>query len=168
MPLTHTQIKNAQARAKQYKLFDGKGLYLLVMPAGGKSFRYDFKLKRPEGGHKNGTHVLGLYPTLPLGEARAAHAQARKLVSQGIDPNAHKKSARRREEEARALTFAAVAAEWADKRRGEVGARTLSGIQKRLTVDVLPEIGDIPLRDLTAPAVLAMLRRIEAFSYTHL
>jgi integrase len=162
MQLTDLACKNAKPAARAYKLRDGKGLYLLVLPSGGKSFRYDFKAKRPEGGYRNGTHVLGLYPALSLAEARAAHAAAHKLVAQGLDPNAHRKGARRREQEAQALTFGAVTAEWLDKRRGEVGARTLHGIEKRLAVDVLPGIGDIPLRDLTPPAVLAMLRRIEA------
>ena len=33
--LTATQIKQAKPKAKDYKLFDGGGLYLLVTKAGG-------------------------------------------------------------------------------------------------------------------------------------
>ena len=32
LPLSDTQIKNAQPRDKQYTMFDGDGLFLIVTP----------------------------------------------------------------------------------------------------------------------------------------
>lgn len=45
MGATDKAIKNAKAEAKPYKLFDGGGLYLEVMPAGSKLWR--LKMRRP-------------------------------------------------------------------------------------------------------------------------
>eukprot|EP01034_Spumella_vulgaris_P034081 gene34081-42026_t len=36
IPLTDTQVKNAKPKDKPYKLADGGGLYLEVMPTGAK------------------------------------------------------------------------------------------------------------------------------------
>jgi len=91
MKLTDLQCKKAKPQEKNYKLRDGKGLYLLVMKAGGKSWRYDYKIKTHEDKFKNGTFIFGLYPEISLGEARELHSNAHKLVSQGIEPNTHKK-----------------------------------------------------------------------------
>lgn len=162
MKLTDIACKSAKPEARDYKIRDGKGLYLLVMKAGGKSWRFDFKLKIGDRTYKNGTYVYGLYPEIGLAEARALHAEIHKLVSQGIAPNGHKKKQERLERENRALTFEYIAKEWLDKRRGEVKKRTADDIEKRLKADVLPEIGYIPMQEVTAASVLEMLRNIEA------
>jgi len=36
MPLSDVKVRNAKPREKQYKLFDGDGLFLLVTPNGKK------------------------------------------------------------------------------------------------------------------------------------
>ncbi len=162
MKLTDTTCKAAKSEGKDYKLRDGKGLYLLVMKAGGRSWRYDYKLKTGDRTYKNGTYVYGLYPEISLAEARALHAETHKLVSQGIDPNSYKKRQQRLERESRALTFANVTQEWLEKRRAEIKGRTADFIEKRLNMDVIPEIGDIPMQDIDAPALLTMVKKIEA------
>lgn len=161
MKLTDMACKGAKPESRDYKLRDGKGLYLLVMKAGGRSWRYDYKLKTGDRTYKNGTYVYGLYPETSLAEARALHAETHKLVSQGIDPNGHKRKQERLERENRALTFANVTTEWLEKRRGEIKTRTVADIEKRLNIDVIPEIGNIPMQDLTAPTLLAMIKKIE-------
>lgn len=42
VPLAETQVRNARARDKAYKLFDGGGLYLEVFPSGTKSWKFKF------------------------------------------------------------------------------------------------------------------------------
>jgi len=48
MPLTDTAVRNAKPRAKQAKLSDERGLFLIVTPAGGKwwRFRYSFDARK--------------------------------------------------------------------------------------------------------------------------
>ena len=48
MPLNDRQIKNAKPKEKDYKLTDGKGLYLLITPAGGKLWRLKYRIAGKE------------------------------------------------------------------------------------------------------------------------
>jgi hypothetical protein len=64
MPLTDATIRNAKPKSKQYKLYDEKGLYLLVKESG-KYFRLDYRF-----GGKRKTLALGVYPAVKLAEAR--------------------------------------------------------------------------------------------------
>jgi hypothetical protein len=43
MPLTDLEIKYATPRKSSYKLFDGRGLYLLVQPGGTKLWRMKYR-----------------------------------------------------------------------------------------------------------------------------
>jgi hypothetical protein len=46
--LTDRLIKSAKPKDKDYRLSDGKGLYLQVTKAGNKSFRVKFKINGKE------------------------------------------------------------------------------------------------------------------------
>ena len=161
--LTNMAVTNAKSKSVTYKMADGKGLYLKVLKTGGKSWRYDYKIKNHNTqAYKNGTIVYGLYPDVGLAEARELHAKAHRLVSQGIDPNEDKKDKKRKHWQERELKFADVANEWLEKRKSEIKLQTYSGIVKRLEKDVLPEIGQIPMVDLNAQDILQMLKRVES------
>ena len=43
MALTDTHIRNAKPKPKAYKLSDGGGMYLLVMPDGARYWRMDYR-----------------------------------------------------------------------------------------------------------------------------
>lgn len=81
MPLTDDVIRKAKPGAKPAKLFDERGLFLLVSPSGGKwwRFRYTF------GGKENALS-LGVYPAVSLSAARNRRDEARQLLAQGTDP----------------------------------------------------------------------------------
>ncbi len=162
MKLKDLQCKQAKPDKKNYKLRDGKGLYLLVMKSGGKSWRYDYKVKTDEGKFKNGTYVYGLYPEISLGDIREQHKTIHKLVSEGKDPNEYKKEQERLARHNKATTFACVAEEWLEKRKSELRPETIQGIEKRLNVDILPEIGHIPMNKMDAPTILAMIRKVQS------
>ena len=59
VPLTNTQIKSAKSKEKDYKLFDGGGLFLLVAKTGGKRWRLKYRFN-----DKEKTLALGLYPSI--------------------------------------------------------------------------------------------------------
>lgn len=48
MPLTDTAIRNAKPGDKPVKLFDGRGLFLIVAPSGGKWWRFRYKFNGKE------------------------------------------------------------------------------------------------------------------------
>ena len=73
MPLTTTKIRGAKPRDKPYKLADGRGLYLLVTPSGGKWWRWDYRF----GGRRK-TLSMGVFPDVELEDARNRRDAARK------------------------------------------------------------------------------------------
>jgi len=81
MALTALAIRNAQPRAKAYKLGDGRSLYLLVMPNGAKYWRLSYRFLG-----KQRALALGVWPEVSLAEARDKRDSARKMVADGIDP----------------------------------------------------------------------------------
>src|SRR4051812_25229206 len=107
MALTDKKIVSTKPAAKPTKLFDEKGLFLLVQPSGGKLWRLKYRFH----GRENKL-TLGTYPEVSLKEARKRRDEARTLLAEGIDPSAHKKAS---EEAARlhaATTFDLVAEEY--------------------------------------------------------
>lgn len=81
-PLNDTRIAAAKPQDKNYSLYDGGGLILLVRTSGTKVWQYKFK--RPSG--KDGRMTLGNYPALSLKAARAKHQELVTLLVSGIDP----------------------------------------------------------------------------------
>src|SRR5262245_65793235 len=90
-------------------MMDGRGLFLLLTPNGGRwwRFRYNFAGKEK-------LLSLGTYPDVSLREARDARDDARKLVGKGTDPSALRREEKRAKQEAGANTCATVAREWLD------------------------------------------------------
>ena len=82
MPLTENVIQKAKPAEKQYKLTDGEGMYILVSKQGGKWWRLDYRFNG-----KRKTLSLGTYPETKLKKARELRADARKLISNGVDPS---------------------------------------------------------------------------------
>lgn len=70
--LSPTRINNAKPQAKPYKLTDGGGLYLLIIPSGAKSWRYQYKL-----GGARGEVSIGKFPEIGVADARDRHFECR-------------------------------------------------------------------------------------------
>jgi hypothetical protein len=85
--LTDTEARKAKPTAKPYKLADSKGLYLAVMPTGGKLWRWKYRFERKEK-----LMALGSYPSVSLAQARGLQDDARRLLTGGIDPMAKRKA----------------------------------------------------------------------------
>jgi hypothetical protein len=102
--LSDTAVKNAKPKARPYKIADSGGLFLLVMPNGSKYWRL-----RYFSDGKEKTLALGVYPDVPLADARERRAEAKKHLAAGIDPGKAKKQAKREEAFRAANTFEAIA-----------------------------------------------------------
>ena len=81
MPLTDVTIRTANSREKPYKLYDGRGLLLLVNPNGSKWWRFKYRFAGREKALS-----LGVYPDVGLKKARSRLAEVRTLVADGVDP----------------------------------------------------------------------------------
>lgn len=157
MALTDTAIKAAKPADKPVKMTDGDGLYLLIHPNGGKWWRFDYRF---DGKRK--TLSMGVYPEVSLRDARDRRDDARRKIANQIDPGEHRKANKNARADAVANSFETVAREWFAKMLATWTPDHADKIIKRLERDVFPWMGDKPIADLSAPAVLTTIRRIEA------
>lgn len=157
VPLTPMQVSKARPQGKEFKLFDGGGLFLLVTPSGGKLWR----MKYHHGG-KERLLSFGAYPQVSLAEAREKREAARKLLSGEIDPGAAKKAEKVARAKKAANTFEAITREWHEKFKGQWSEKHAEQILRRLQLDVFPYIGERPIAEIKAPELLDVLRRVES------
>ncbi len=154
MALTDRVVARARYDpAGPQKLTDGRGLYLFLTPAGGKIWRYDFRLH----GQRR-TIALGTYDDLSLAAAREKLREARALVAAGQDPVEARRESRRRARSAD--TLATVADEWIGKQPMSPATRKKKRLFLRLYV--LPSLGARPVATMSPVHVLELLRPIEA------
>ena len=156
MPLTDTTIRNAKPRVKPYKLFDEKGLFLLVTPTGGKWWRLKYKFYSKEK-----LLSLGVYPDVSLKDARTRRDVARKLLAGDIDPSENRKVQKAVKVERAANSFEVVAREWYAKLAPNWSDAHRVRVIQLFERDVFPWIGGRPIADLKPLDLLTMARRIE-------
>jgi integrase len=156
MPLTDIEVRHAKPGEKPYKLSDERGMYLEVTPTGAKYWRMKF---RHAGKEKR--LALGVYPEVGLKDAREKRDAARKLLADGIDPAAVKKARKAAAVAEATSSFEAVAREWFGKFAPGWAPTHSDKIIRRLERDIFPWLGNRPIADISAPDLLAVLRRIE-------
>ena len=154
---TDKEIQNAKPRAKLYRLSDGDGLHLEISPSGGKLWRLRYRF-----GGKEKMLALGRYPDVRGPDARKRAGEARQAVQGGRDPSAEKKIEKERARVAGDSSFESVARVWMAKVAPNLADSTRAKHNTLLETDVFPWIGARPIAELTAPDLLAILRRIEA------
>lgn len=155
MALTDTKIKNSKPNPdKPYKLYDEKGLFLLIAKNGGKWWRFKYRF-----GGKEKLLSLGTYPEISLKEARLKRDESREQIAKGVDPSITRKIERAGSTE---NTFRAVAEEFLEANTAKWSASHKRHIKECYERDVYPWLGDRPLKDLSAVEVLTTLRRITA------
>lgn len=164
MPLTNTAVRNAkpgikpsgEKTGKPYAMRDEKGLYLEVRPNGGKWWRFAYRFQGREQ-----LISLGVYPDVSLKRARERLAEARQLLADGVNPSAHRKATKAAMAHRAANSFEVVAREWYQKFSGDWSPSHSKGVRQRLERDVFPFIGSKPIAEISAPDLLAVLRRVE-------
>lgn len=142
--------------AGQHKLFDGGGLYLELHKNESKYWR----LKYRHGG-KEKRLALGTFPTVSLAEAREKRDDARRLLRDGIDPTSARAAARARLAGPADNTFGTIAAEWLRRRKEHEGLADVTNAKTTWFLSLAGGLDDKPVEAITAPDVLAVLRKIE-------
>lgn len=157
MALSDLTVRTAKPREKEYKLSDSGGLYMLVTPAGGKLWRLKF---RTDGHEKK--LAIGAYPAIGLSDARKRRDEARELIAAGADPSREKQRAKYRAKVSAANTFGEIAREFIDKRKREGLSISTADKSAYYISRMGPVFARLPIAEIAAPDVLAVLRRIEA------
>jgi integrase len=156
-PLSDAQIKNAKPQEKDYKLMDGFGLFLLITPTNGKLWRFDYRFD-----NKRKMLALGAYPSVTLAEARQRREDAKKLLANGIDPGAMKKTLKSTGKELAANTFEVISRQWHLKfsAAGKWSPTHAADIMHRLEKDIFPPLGSRPISEIKPKELLTVLERI--------
>lgn len=156
MPLTDTTIRNTKPGEKPSKLFDERGLFLLITPSGGKWWRFKYRFD-----NKEKLLSLGVYPEVGLKAARERRDEARRLLADGIDPGENRKATKAARQERAANSFEVVAREWFAKMAPSWADNHGDRILRRFERDIFPWIDGRPIAEVNAPELLAVVRRIE-------
>lgn len=156
-PLTDSKCDAARPRDKDYKLFDGTGLFLLVKANGSKVWR--FKFKRPDG--REALATFGSYPATSLKAARARRAEALELLAKGTDPIEHERQIGIEAARSSCNTFKAVALEWHASMAGKWSKGHAARVMNECEADLFPLLGQRPIADLKTNDLLAALKLVE-------
>ena len=154
--LTDKEISASKPQERPYKLSDGGGLHVVILPNGTKLWR----LKYHYAG-KEKSLSIGHYPTVSLATAREKREEAKRQVASGLDPSVKKKLDKLTAEMAARNTFEAVAAEHLDN-LAAAGIAETTMIKNRWMLHVLAApLAKRPIADITPIEVLDVLKRIE-------
>lgn len=156
MPLTDAAIRSAKPAEKPRKLFDGEGLYLEIAPSGGKWWRLKY---RWAGREKRLS--LGTYPEVTLLEARRRRDDAKRMLADGSDPSAERRSQKMAANAAAGNTFEAVARAWHASWKRTRTEKHAAQVLRRLELDVFPRLGDLPITAIKAPDLVATAKAVE-------
>lgn len=157
VPLTDIHIRNAKAKDKPYKLSDGGGLYVEIMPHGSKLWR--MKVRQANG--KESILSFGAYPGVPLVDARSERAKAKQQQAAGLDPVQKKRIEKQQKKKSAINTFELIAREWHANKSETWKENTAKEAINRLQNDVFPMIGNRAIADVDAPLLLDVLRLVE-------
>lgn len=169
-PLTELEVRKAKPGNR---LPDGNGLYLVVSPAGLKTWTVRYKLP---GATTATPATIGHYPALSLAEARVRAVEVQRDARQGKVTAGVRKAqqasmeattaeqeaqARARAEQERA-TFRAVSGRWLAEKRPTWAPETHR--KARLVVDsyLIPKLGDADMRTLETKDVRPVLLEMAA------
>jgi len=155
MALTDVALRQTKAGAKTQRLSDAGGLFLEIRPNGAKYWRLAYRFNG-----KQKMLALGVYPEVSLVAAREKREAAKKLLANDIDPSDNRKALK--SVQSGEGSFEAVAREWFHQKSPVWADSHSSKIIVRLEQDIFPWLGSKPINTVTAPDLLAALRRIES------
>lgn len=152
-PLTVKQIDNAKPIAKPYRLYDGRGLSLLVKST---AKIWHFNYQKPIS-KKRTVVSFGAYPIVSLADARAKRDEYLALLAQDIDPQAQVKQQLTERKAELDNTFYKVSRDWLSEQSYK--SNTLDGVNRYLRY-AYEFIKDKPVSDLTAFDILDICQAI--------
>jgi integrase len=157
MSLTNLKIKQAVAQDKAYKLSDSKGLYLFITTQAQKYWRMDYRF-----GGKRKTLAFGVYPETTLADARRKCEDARQQIQNDIDPADVKRAKKIAKTQSQENSFKALALEWFAIKTPHWSSDHIYRVDSILNKELFPHVGNRPVGEITAPDLLACLRRVES------
>lgn len=160
MRLTEKKIQSIISTSafddKPYKLADGGGLYLLVLPSSVMLWRFRYQF-----GNKEKLLSIGPYSMIKLAEARQKAFEAKKLLREGIDPSQRKQENKRQHDLEHKHTFRAVAQDWHNTNKKKWTPEHAARLWMRLENHAMTELGPQPISKIRTPDLIVLLRKLE-------
>ena len=154
--LTELGIKKAKSSIKEKKLYDGKGLYLLLHTNGSKYWRVKYRFVSKEK-----VFSLGVWPNISLTEARKIRNEVKIVLKSGQDPNVVKNNILLNKQVDQLNTFKAVADEWLLIKEKEWKQNNFQDVKRAIENHLYPDLGHRPLSEITSAELLLVLKKIE-------
>lgn len=154
--LTDSICKGFKPRMKSYLKSDGNGMGIEVYPNGSKYWRLRYRIAG-----KAKLISLGVYPEVSLKEAREKALELRKLIKDGIDPSQKRKKDKLELKENVENTFENIAKEYLGKKKLTLSVRYHQYVLRRMQLNVFPFIGNMPINNISAKDLLALLKAVE-------
>lgn len=154
--LTDTKLRSLKPQSAPYRHADANGLCIEVRPSGAKVWRYRYRYAG-----KASMITLAEYPAMGLADARAERERLRALVKGGGNPAHAAKVDRAAKLERAEATFGAIALELLSKRSREGLSTGSVNRERRLIEKDMASVASMPITEVTAPMLLAALRRLE-------
>lgn len=133
--LTEVKCKNTKPSEKPIKLADGGGMYLHIMPTGGKKWRLKYRFLGKEK-----LLTLGSYPRMGLKEAREKRDIAKNLLDEGVDPSEKRKLDKMELAQDHDNSFENVAREWHEQNKHIWKPKHAENVLRRFETKIFPVI----------------------------
>ena len=160
--LSDAKIRSLKPKEKAYKVYDERGLYMVVNPNGSRWWRFKYKYDGRERGIS-----LGVHPDVTLQYAREQLQEARQLLARGIDPSAQRRTVKI----ARADTFKVIAEDWLEMQAETLAPITMSKARWTLRTDSShagsKPSGKAPCRSSRPPKLSSPIERAVAPDRSH-
>jgi integrase len=157
LALTDTEIRRSKPGEKSYKLSDSGGLHLLITPAGGRLWRWKYRVAGAEK-----LMAFGRYPDISLADARDRRDQARKRLANGTDPMAERKAEKTAAVVAVEHTFEKIADRWLEHWKGNKSDRHAATTRNRLRRNVYPVLGHRGIGEIEPMELVQLATAIES------
>jgi integrase len=151
------QVRKAKAKARPYRLNDGDGLALWVSTTGSRSWQLRYQYQGKEQ-----IATLGKADSVSLAEARTRAEEARRKVEGGDHLTTLKRVTKLRKQAQTADVFGGLATKWikAEAKRAKWSDDYREEVESSIT-NHLAALDKIPVSEIDAPMVIAVLRRVE-------
>ena len=154
--LTDTKVRSLKPRDAIYRVADTNGLVIEVRPAGSKVWRYRYRFLG-----KASIITLNEYPAMGLQAARIERDRLKALLRGGANPAQVARAEKMANGERAAVTFGSIGLEFLAKRTREGLSPGSVARERRLIEKDLAVLAEMPVTDITAPILLAALRKLE-------
>ena len=154
--LTDLDIKKAKIKEKDYKLSDGKGLFLIIKSNGTKFFRFDFVF-----GEKRKSTSFGIYPLTNLKKAREMRDEAKLLLQKNINPISVKRNEKLEEK----ITFYFVMEKWLEDKKNKISEDSFKNYKQTLEKNLSKNFQNLDVKNIKRKHILDVLNEISNAGY---